>query len=61
MKIERQVPGSAGASPAVSCAARDTIRVSGPYTNIHMTEDFWRGAKTAGEASALPSIIANEL
>ena len=54
MKTMRQLPGSAGASPAVSCGSRDTIRVGARHTDIRTLVGFFGGApKRAGEAPAL--------
>ena len=55
MKTVRQLLGSAGASPAVSCASRDTSRTRVRHTDIGPIVDFGGAPKTAeGEAPALP-------
>jgi hypothetical protein len=54
MKTVRKLLGNAGASPAVWCASRDTIRVYARHTDIRPVVDFWRGAKIAGEAARAP-------
>jgi len=48
-------PGSAGASPAVSRASRDTLSSAIPSNSRSSTPVFGGAPKTAGEAPALPS------
>gem|GEM_PF-3152281 len=55
MKSMPQIPGSAGASPSVSSASRDTIRtVCKAHRHSEGHRVFGGAPKTAGEAPALP-------
>jgi hypothetical protein len=58
MKTVRQLLGSAGASPAVSFASRDTSPTHARHTDIRLIVGFGGPPKTAGEAPALIMIIA---
>ena len=57
MKTVRQILGSAGASPAVVRLARHDSTVCKTHRRSAVV-GFLRGAKNAGEAPALPIIIA---
>jgi hypothetical protein len=48
--------GSAGASPAVSCAPRDTSIGAVAARTSNLPRAFWRGAKKSGRGARAPQI-----